>query len=172
MTNYFEMKGLEDCFEIIFSYCTTGEILACRQVSKSWKKAIDGFPFVWWSKALTRMTKTNKFFYGGGRWHYWKEIYDYLLEQRNKTKIIIFFILVSTNLQKEDTAGLNGEDFLSLQRSCSEFEVMETPQSHSKQRIRKFYVGRYRPIHWRKYNFCHYYQSIKHAVMRCEYKLN
>ena len=131
MRDYFEISNfrgieVEDCFEIILSYCTMGEILACRQVSKSWKRVIDAFPLAWWNKALTRMIETNKVFFGDGRWHYsdyWKYIYDYLLKERSKTKIIKFSTLVSTNLQKEDKA-LDLEDFVILRRSI-EFEVIE-----------------------------------------------
>ena len=104
MTEYFEIshfRGIEDCLEKIFSYCTMGEILACRQVSKSWKRVIDALPYAW-NKALTHMIETNKFFFGGGRWFHWKEVYDHLLEQRNKNKIIKFSELVLDSLKKEE----------------------------------------------------------------------
>ena len=107
MTEYFEIshfRGIEDCLEIIFTYCTMGEILSCRQVSKSWKRGkrvIDALPYAW-NKALTHMIETNKFFFGGGRWHHWKEIYDHLLEQRNKSKISIFSELILDSLKKEE----------------------------------------------------------------------
>ena len=79
-----------------------GEILACRQVSKSWKREIDAFSLAWWKKALTRMIKTNDFFFGVRRWHHWKGIYDHLLEQRNKTKIVKFSGLVLDYLKKAE----------------------------------------------------------------------
>ena len=104
MTEYFEIshfRGIEDCLEIIFTYCTMGEILACRQVSKSWKRVIDALPYAW-NKALTHMIETNKFFFGGGRWSWYKEIYDHLLKQRSKTKMSIFSRLVLDSLRKAE----------------------------------------------------------------------